>query len=200
MFRHEIIGSYVVYKVLESLGFDEDARATVSLAVLLHREPIIFSAYVSGLGERYLTVSIVKKVIGESDLTIYCGSHLGSALGKLVDSVAGLSDDQRGGVARVGREILLSLNTRKDDILKVVKSIVVKSSIGDSIELHKTRAKVAGLLHPLVVSDSVAAYIGRSLCLHGGAPDEGTWVVKRALAQAELLDEEMLRNALCEEG
>lgn len=211
-FRHEIIGSYVVYKVLENLGFDERTRAVVSLAVLLHHEPLIFSAYISRLGERYITISVIRKVIDESDLTIYCSSHLSNMLKELVNYVTGLDDVLKEKIVNVGIDVLSNLNTRKNDIFKVIKTIIVKASIGDSIELHKTRAKVAGLLHPLVVSDSVAAHIGRSLCLQGKESSEGTWVVRRALGldqpkiqdnktleplQAEILEKEKLENSLC---
>ena len=174
VFRHEVLSGYVAFKVLESLsGIEGDIRYIVSMAVMLHHEPIILSAYATRLGEKHLTISNLRKVIELSDLTLSCELDL-EYFNKFNygRTIAGFIEkwDNEG--------------LDPDDIVNVLRDLIIKATIGDLKRLHIIRAKVASILHLIVVSDSIAAHIKRC--------DGGTWVSRRALEGAEALDRERL--------
>ncbi len=184
-YRHEVVSAYFAYKGLEPVVGGEIA-AVVAAAVLLHHEPILTSAYISGLGERYLPIYAVRKMLEEHDLSPACDplAEAGDAVNKYPELKKELERWGNGGLT-------------PRDMLEVVKEIVVQTAVGDSARLHAMRAKAAAVLYPLVVSDSVAAHVGRSLCGCDERDKKGTKIVDLALKGAEPLDVEALRRELC---
>lgn len=181
-YRHEVVSAYFAYKGLEPV-VGSDAAAAVAAAVLLHHEPLLTSAYISGLGERYLPIYAVRKMLEEHDISPACNPL--TEAGRAVSYPELREELERWGRGEVAAR----------EVLDVVKRVIVLTAVGDSARLHAMRAKTAAVLYPLVVSDSVAAHVGRALC--GGCGGEGTKVVELALKGAEPLDEEELRRELC---
>ncbi|BCU69768.1 CRISPR-associated endonuclease Cas3'' [Stygiolobus caldivivus] len=157
-FRHELVGAYVLYKMVG--GGAGDVFAT---AVLLHHESIILSVYAGQYGERIIPLSTVRAVLED-----FKG---------LLTPYASLKDDEAYGKVGMEKEIdemegILS-SLKADDVYDVVKSLVVGASSGkDSLVF---RNKVSAVLHVLVLVDSVAANTSRA-----DSRDEGTWVTKAA--------------------
>ena len=182
-YRHEVVSAYFAYKGLEPVA-EHDAAAVVAAAVLLHHEPLLTSAYISGLGEHYLPIYAVRKMLEKHAISPAC-DPLGEA-GKTVDKYPELMRE----LERWGRGEVTA-----KEVLDVIKRVIALTAVGDSVRLHTMRAKTAAVLYPLVVSDSVAAHVGRALCSKCGG--EGTKVVDLALKGAEPLDMEELRRELC---
>lgn len=182
-YRHEVVSAYFAYKGLEQ-AVGRDVAAVVAAAVLLHHEPLLTSAYISGLGERYLPIYAVRKMLEGHDLSPACDplAEVGRTAEKYPELRGELERWGRGGIAT-------------QDILDVIKRVIVLTAVGDSARLHAMRAKTAAVLYPLVVSDSLAAYVGRSLC--GSCGERGTKVVDLALGGAEPVREEELMRELC---
>lgn len=181
-YRHEVVSAYFAYKGLKGAAGSEVA-AVVAAAVLLHHEPILTSAHISGLGEHYLPIYAVRKMLESHDLTPACDPlvEAGKAAGY---------PPLREELERWRRGEITAMQ-----ILDTIKKVIVLTSVGDPAQLHEVRAKTAAVLYPLVVSDSVAAHVGRALCT--GCNGEGTKVVELALNGAEPLDVEELRRELC---
>ncbi|MFN3805466.1 MAG: hypothetical protein ACK4SY_10450 [Pyrobaculum sp.] len=171
-YRPEVVSAYLAYRGLEGLG--EGVRLAVAAAVLLHHEPIILSTYVAKPGERYLPVYVLRKVLEKVDLAFTCDVDLQffQRYGKLHEVLNGW---RAGGI-------------KPADVLEVLKKVLVYVSVGEPSRTHVARAKIAALLHPLVVSDSIAAH----LCRGGG----GTVVSNAALNGAELVNEGDMRKKL----
>lgn len=183
-YRHEVLGAYFAYRCMNS---GEEAKLAVATAVMLHHEPIITSAYISGLGEQYLPLYVLRRALERADLSVRCDADEVVNYLKGVDRcLAEEVDRWRNGGLYV------------KDVLEVVKRILVRSSIGDIAKTHVLRAKTAAVLYPLVVSDGVAAYIGRGVCARCGG--EGTKAVRAALSGAEPLDRRRLEERLCRRG
>ncbi|MEM1890487.1 MAG: CRISPR-associated endonuclease Cas3'' [Pyrobaculum sp.] len=173
-YRHEVVSAYFAYHGAAEL--EEEVRLTLAAAVMLHHEPIILSTYVSRLGERYLPIYVVRRALERVDLSYGCGDDVINFIKSENQSVGALLEKWR------------SQSLDPKEVLEVVKKIVAQFTVGSIRNLHVKRARVAAILHPLVVADSVAAHIGR-----GG---DGTRVSKRALEGAEMLDIKELRERL----
>lgn len=187
--RHEIIGAYSVWIALEKLGVNSVARDILALAVMLHHEPIILSAYVTGLGEWYLTVANLKRVLSEAELETNCDiDRLISELEEVVKSC------NMKYITSVISSELRDLENKRDDMIRVLRELIARFSVGEPSRLRELRARVAAVAQILVVADSVAAYYGRSLCK---GSEDGTWTAKQALRGAEILDVDRLRSVLC---
>lgn len=173
-YRHEVVSAYFAYRYGPG-ALTEEERAALAAAVMLHHEPIILSAYVTRLGESYLPIYVVRKALEEADLTYGCG------------------DDVIQYYAAKDKRLAEALERWRDrgldrsEVLAAVKKIVVATSVGEPTRLHVMRTKTAAILHPLVVSDSVAAHIWRQ-------PGRGTAVSRQALTGAEPIDEAALKT------
>lgn len=168
-YRHELLSAYFTYEVLKPASFvPEDYKLITSLAVLLHHEPIILSAYASELGEQYIKASTVKVVLERV-----------SAKGKLqIINDLQYINFVNSRLLRHGlnlNQVLLSVNPKS--VINTLKEVLAFASLGDNSIRLVRRAKVGALLHPLTLADSLAAEMQR----HGS----GTWVTKRALGGAE---------------
>ncbi len=183
-YRHEVVSSYLAYVGLSEDEVDEGARIAISAAVLLHHEPIITSAYITGIGERYLPVYKLRKELENSDVGFACSGD--AELFALLDKWGGLRD-------AVGKWKRDGLDVR--DVLATVKRIIVMTSMGSPEWNHQARAKVGAVLYPLVVADGIAADIGRNRCEKCGEGG-GTRVV-RAAYEAELINVGRLVKKLC---
>ncbi len=202
-YRHELISSYVAYEVLRDLAgrldLGDDVLLSISLAVLLHHESIIMSAYVSSFGERYLTVSNIRRVVEKADLGLGCD------VSSLIDYLGRLSSYSRS--AGIYIDYVVDFLSRwgtsplpAERVVDGLRYLILRSSVGDPDSLHVIRAKAAAVLHPLVVSDSIAAYVSRSLCRDrdpDSLRDEGTWVVRRVLSGAEPIDLDLVKSSIC---
>ncbi|WP_157861066.1 HD domain-containing protein [Desulfurococcus amylolyticus] len=198
--RHEIIGAYVTRKVLDGIGVRTRARDILSLAVLLHHESIIIAHYVAAHGEKYFTVASLRKALEDADLTPIC--DVNSLVEEIAKQLESCSCDPNitSNVKKELPNLLRNLNLNKNDIFNVLKDLIVNATVGEPSKLRELRARVAAVTHAIVVSDSVAAYYGRSVCSNvssGTGYNGGTWIVQRALEGAELLDDNNLRNNLC---
>jgi CRISPR-associated endonuclease Cas3-HD len=157
LFRHEIIGAYLAYKNYNNLY--------LSLAILLHHEPFILGIYAGSIGEKFITLSTLRRIIEKSDLSIYCDLTKDPWYNKSKEIYNNKLD-----------EVVKNLNSiNKEDIYNKLKEIVIKSSISTN-ELLEVRIKVAALLYPLTLVDSLAALFTRK-----DSNDAGTWITKRAL-------------------
>lgn len=151
-YRHELLGAYFAFKALEG-----DVRYYVAAAVALHHEPIIMGSYVGGLGETRLNISTLWAMLQEADLSLAC------------------SYDPKDAVVRKALEEWRRVSLR--DVVAAFKELLAFFSAGIAAERRRKRLLVAGILHPLVVADSIAAMEGR-----GG---RGTKIARAALEGAE---------------
>ncbi len=168
---------------------------------MLHHEPIIMKAYVGEYGEKYLTISNLKRVIEK--LTENSGSSnlfrpncdvkttMEHVTNLLIRS--GYADHSiKEAVMRFIDNWIKGVNG--EELFKTLKEIIAWSSVmGDPDTLLIRRAKVALLLHPLVVSDSLAANIIRGKGCGRYEVDEGTFITRRALDGAEFITDELIQ-------
>jgi CRISPR/Cas system-associated endonuclease Cas3-HD len=182
MYRHEIIGAYVVYKILHDIS--NDLAITLSLAVMLHHEPAIIGAYMGELGERYLTLTTLRSILENySDMLVIDEETCN--IDTLVQELALLKEvaEMRDKIFVV-KKTLYNLNSNILDIIETMRELILASSVGSPFKLNVLRNKVATLLHMLAISDSIGAYIGRrSKCKKDN--DEGTWIIERIREGAE---------------
>ena len=178
-FRHELIGAYVAYKLIETeaeRAKDDKERDAISkaaylfsTAVLLHHESIILSVYAGEYGERFIPLSTIRKVLEEfrDKLRPYAKLRDDRAL-----KLLGMEKD----VERM-EHLVDSLNA--DEVYNVIVSLVTRAS--EESDALVFRNRVATVQHALVLVDSVAANSHR-----GGGSDEGTWITRMAEKGAEL--------------
>jgi CRISPR/Cas system-associated endonuclease Cas3-HD len=182
MYRHEIIGAYVLYKILHDVS--NDLAITLSLAVMLHHEPAIIGAYIGELGERYLTLTTLKSIL-ESHSDKLAIDKETCDIDKLIQELASLKEiaEARDRIFMI-KKLLSNLNNNISEIMDVMKELILASSVGSPFKLNILRNKVATVLHALVISDSIGAYISRrSICKREN--DEGTWIIERVREGAE---------------
>jgi CRISPR/Cas system-associated endonuclease Cas3-HD len=193
MYRHEIVGAYVLYKML--VNVDRYLATILSLAVLLHHESCIIG-YIGELGERYLTVTTLRSFLERysKDFIIDNNCDFDELVQRLAsfEEISGIRDK----IYSI-KNLLNNLGSKNGvrDLLSVVKSLIIASSVGSMHSLHELRNKVAAILHPLVVLDSVAAHIGRKgLCKRD--EDEATWIVNRVAENSEPVSIDELEQML----
>jgi len=187
-FRHELFSAYSCYKILKRAHNEDQKALPITLSVLLHHEPILLSAYAGNLGENYVAVSNIKKILHESNLSLACNP---ASFGKycLGDRINEFIDKWKG----IGQSEL------KDDAFKLLKEIILKSTVGPQKQLTKIRAKAAALLYPLTVCDSIAAEMVRGDCKNVQREKKGTWVTERAKSGAEQIKYEDLKKKVVKE-
>ncbi|MEM4863335.1 MAG: hypothetical protein QW706_09205 [Candidatus Nezhaarchaeales archaeon] len=170
-YRHEIVSAYYTYKMLRSLNItNNEYEYIIPLAVLLHHEPGILGKYAGETGERYVTFSTVKAML-EDIPSNKLKPIRGSTFEHLICNRIGQHSINVNTCMSGLNQVLSSINHA--DVESTVKNLLAKVLHGDISRRSVMRAKVAAVLHPLVLSDSLAAYLGRK--------DSGTWVVRRAL-------------------
>ncbi len=172
-YRHEVVSAYTAYRVLTELGHNEEAATVAGLAVLLHHEPITFSALVTGLGYQRLPMMEVYAMVRRSDLRVAEGCdpyETAEGLKKLRLQSHSLADDART-VAEKMAGLLASLHSSRDEIEETLAELVAATGSSEAM-----RARVAALLHPLVLADQLAAQ-----CSPRRGDGGGTWLTRRAL-------------------
>ncbi|MGB9622675.1 MAG: CRISPR-associated endonuclease Cas3'' [Candidatus Bathyarchaeia archaeon] len=193
-FRHELFGAYATYDVLRTAIGDSDVSYLVATSVLLHHEPIAMKI-VGEYGERYLTISNLKRVIVSYDLSPSCDVE--ATIDKIINDllIKNKYIDTRLRDALKRFCIKWVKEVSGDEVYSALKKIIAWATImGDSNELLVRRAKVASLLHLLIVSDSIAANIVRQGRCGSSGRDEGTYITKRALHGAELLNDQVINE------
>ncbi|MEM4847490.1 MAG: HD domain-containing protein [Thermosphaera sp.] len=172
-YRHEIVSAYYAYKMLRNLNIaNNEYDYIIPLAILLHHEPGILGKYAGEIGERYVTFSTVKAML-EDIPSNKLEPVRDSAFERLICDRLGKRGINVDTCRSSLDQVLPSIN--HTDVESTVKNLLAKVLHGDISWRSVTRARVAAVLHPLVLSDSLAAYIGRM--------DSGTWVVRRALGK-----------------
>ncbi|MGC8987888.1 CRISPR-associated endonuclease Cas3'' [Infirmifilum sp.] len=208
-FRHELFSAYATYSVLESALRSTEAKDRVksdvayllATAVMLHHEPIIMRTYVGAYGERYLTISNLKRVVEKYDL-----SPAPCDVKKSLDYISRLPvKKEHAGecLTKAFEEFYVewsNIDTQngKDKVFDVLKRIIAWASVmGDPDELLVRRARVASILHLIVVADSVAAHVLRTeRCGSSELRDEANYIVERVSRGAEPLDMNQIRQSI----
>lgn len=171
-YRHEVVSAYLAYSLLKHPALSSvDLGVNVSLAILLHHEPIILGAYAGELGERYIKVSTVKAMLERvaPDGRLKLINDLSYV--NLVNHKLGLSG--RGSPLLQALQSAVSISS----VIDAIKEVIASASLGDISTRLIRRLRVGTLLHVLVLADSLAASMRR----HG----QSTWVVRRAVSSAE---------------
>lgn len=182
-YRHEVVSAYFAYKCFEG---PEEAKTAVSAAVWLHHEPIITFAYITQLGESYMPLYIVKRTLEflQDELAVGCDYQ---DVASYVKRWSSCLADELERWDKKGLDVA--------DVIKILRRVLVKATVGGIERAHVMRAKIAAVLYPLVVADGIAAYWGRAICGKCGE-EAGTKVVRAALSGAEPLDKNALQK-LC---
>ncbi len=173
---HEVASAYVAYRALTGLGHSEEAATAAGLAVLLHHEPIMFSALVAGLGYQRLPMMEVYAMLRRSNLQVAegCDPHgIAGRLKALKLRSQDLADDART-VAGKMANLLEGLDSSRSEVEETLAELVAAAASGS----EALRARVAALLHPLTLADQLAAQCS-PLRSHGRGG--GTWLTRRAL-------------------
>lgn len=180
LYRHELLSAYFAYKCFEG---PEEAKVAVSAAVWLHHEPIITSAYITQLGESYMPLYVVKRTLEflQEELVVGCDYQEVSSYVRKWNSCLAESLEQW---AERGLDVA--------EVMRILKRVLVKATVGGIERAHVMRAKIAAVLYPLIVADGVAAYVGRAVCGRCGEEQRGTKVIRAALCGAEPLDKAAL--------
>ncbi len=195
-FRHELFSAYAAYAILKEVNDGKDGYIAylVATSVMLHHEPGIMKIYIGEYGEKYLTISNLKRIIFNYDLSPSCNIKI------ILDTLTNDLLLKNGYMDMEIKEALEHFRDKwinginKNDVYEALKEIIAWVTVmGDPDELLIRRAKIASLLHPLVVSDSIAANIvRRNKCGDYNKKDEGTYITRRALAGAELLNNQVI--------
>lgn len=184
-FRHELVGAYLAYKLLQ-----ENYAFYVSLAVMLHHESGILGIYAGEKGESFITLSTLRKVIDNANLTVYCDLTTDDPWYSKAKRIFGNEVDI------INRE-LKNMNNR--EMYEIIKEIIIRTSVGSDKYLMEIRTKAASLLYPLTLVDSISAYYTR-----GDSKDSATWIASRALGikgtRAEIPKREEIEELLRKEG
>lgn len=193
IYRHEIVGAYILYKML--VDTNPELATILSLAVMLHHESGIIG-YIGELGERYLAVTTLRSFLERYSEHLIVDRNCD--IDKLVQDLAGFEEIAmiRDKIYSI-KNLLSSLGSESGirDFLSIVKRLITASSVGSLHSLHMLRGRVAAVLHLLVVSDSVAAHIGRSGRCEKDR-DEATWIVRRVAESSEPVSIDELREIL----
>ena len=179
-YRHETMSAYVAYKVAMELGVGEEAALTTALAVMLHHEPITFSALVTGLGLSRLPMMEVYAMIRRSDLRYTNKCDLNDFRKKLdlLRQALHLDNNVADTAYRAAEymtRMLEKLDTDMDSVEEVLAELIAEATVSGS---QVRRARVAALLHPLVLADQLAAE-----CSPYRQVGKGTWLTRRALGR-----------------
>ena len=166
MFRHEVIGSYIAYNLVN----DDKAKAIVSSAVLLHHESGILGIYAGQFREKYVPISTIKAVLENAERKGTLRPYCELCQDPYYTRVKNLPISEMNNVLQ---------KVDPEGVTKVVKHVIISSISNDSLVF---RNKVSAFLHVLTLVDSVAANLNRS-----DNKDEGTWITKMAQAGAEIL-------------
>jgi CRISPR/Cas system-associated endonuclease Cas3-HD len=205
-YRHELFSAYATYEILENMSkngvpIPNDAVRLISLAVMLHHEPIIMGMYVGRYGEEYLTISNLKRVIELNMGNLSPNCDVENAMNNLVDYLItegfmskDLGNNFRTAVNNFIKKWRSSLNS--EEIFEVLKRVIAYSTVGAPNKLLTIRARAAALLHLVVISDSVAANVIRNELGCDDEDDEGTWIVKRIRNGAEPVSYEKIREEI----
>lgn len=172
-YRHEVISAHIAYRAVEKLA-TRDAAVVTALAVMLHHEPISFSALVTGLGYRRLPVMEVYAMVRRSDLRP-AESCDPASLSKEIRGLR-LGDPAMESTAYSTAEAMAQqVSVLADHIEEVEEALaeILAEAIAQSPQ--RWRLLAAALLHPLALADQLAAQCSP---YRGG---EGTWLTKRAL-------------------
>ncbi|QXJ32141.1 hypothetical protein J5U21_01792 [Saccharolobus shibatae] len=165
-FRHELVGAYLAYKLLQN-----DYAFYVSLTVMLHHESGILGIYAGEKGESFITLSTLRKVIYNADLKIYCDLTVDDPWYDKAKTIFGKE------IERVNKYLKTMDNK---EMYEIIKEIIVRVSVGNATHLLEIRTKIASLLYPLTLVDSISAYYTR-----GDSKDSATWIASRALGTKE---------------
>lgn len=190
IFRHEIFSAYAVTRVLE--GLEPDTRAVAAGAVLMHHEPIAMRSYVGELGERYLSLATLKRVVDKWLIDPVC--DVGKTFNDVL-SVVGLGQGYVDAVRGFIDYWLSSLASRetvkrfKGDMYKRLRDTVLDLSVGELDRLLILRNRLASLLHVIVVTDDIAAVLT-------GRGGEEVWVTKMIRIGAEPINIEDLKKKI----
>ncbi|BAN90248.1 CRISPR-associated protein [Aeropyrum camini SY1 = JCM 12091] len=178
-YRHELVSGALsliaLEKAADMAGIGENERGLyvfeVPLAVMMHHESISMGVLAGELGERFVTLSVASLMLED----YYDGELWGlERLARTVKNMNVVGDE----VVDVLKILSGSPPSRKE-VINALGRLKAYSLSGDTLSRLSARARVAGILHPLVVADSIAANEGRKRCNGDG----GTWIVKRALGR-----------------
>ncbi|MEM0318320.1 CRISPR-associated endonuclease Cas3'' [Thermofilum sp.] len=170
-YRHEIVSAYYTYEMLRCLNIPSNEHEyIIPLTVLLHHEPGILGKYAGEIGERYVTFSTIKAML-ENIPSDKLKPTRDSTFEHLICDRLSKHNINFNNCMSCLDQILSDKN--HNGIESVVKNLLAKALHSDVSRRSIIRTRVAAVLHPLVLSDSLAAYLGRK--------DSGTWVVRRAL-------------------
>jgi len=178
-YRHEIVSAYYTYKMLKSLNIASNKLVSneyeyiIPLTVLLHHEPGILGKYAGEIGERYVTFSTIKAML-EDIPSDKLKPIRDSTFERLICDRIGQHNTNVNNCMSSLDQVLSSINHA--NIESTLKNLLAKALHSDVSRRFVMRTKVAAVLHPLVLSDSLAAYLGRK--------DSGTWIVRRALGMS----------------
>ncbi len=156
-YRHEIMSSYLSYKILEGV-VDEYLQCLVSGAILLHHEPMLMGS-ISYQRERGVTLTDIRgrieyPLIGESR-KIETTKILHKDFKKLFKYLINEHLKNYKNHEKVLYN-LENLNLKLDieDIIKTIGRFVsILSLVGDDVWRHKMRFKVSSLQYIIIVSD-----------------------------------------------
>ncbi len=205
-YRHELFSAYASYEILENMSkngvpISNDVVWLISLAVMLHHEPIIMGMYVGRYGEKYLTISNLKRVIELNIDNLSPNCDVESAMNNLINYLVtegfmskDLGISFRTAVNDFIKKWRSSLNS--EEIFETLKRVIAYSTVGAPNKLLTIRARAAALLHLVVISDSVAANVVRSELGCDDEDNEGTWIVKRIRSGAEPVSYEKIKEEI----
>ncbi|WP_243665633.1 hypothetical protein [Vulcanisaeta sp. JCM 16159] len=192
-FRHEIFSGYAMYKILEKTP--EDVRMALSLAVTLHHENILIGVYVGKLGERYLTISNIKRILNIFKDELKPNCDVKQTFNELLKNFLvreGFVNDELTNYVMGFIDHWMNDGVKIDDIIYSIKDVIAWASVGPLEDLLIRRAKVASVIHLITLTDSIAANVLRG----GGMEDEGNWIVERVSSGAEPVSIDEVKNAI----
>ncbi|WP_054843816.1 hypothetical protein [Vulcanisaeta souniana] len=192
-FRHEIFSGYAMYKILGKRP--EDVKMILSLAVTLHHENILMGVYVGELGERYLTISNIRRILDTFKDKLKPNCDVKRTFNELLKNFLvrkGLINDEFVNDIMEFIDHWLNDGIKIDDIIYSIKDMIAWASVGPLEDLLIRRARVASVLHLITLADSIAANVLRS----GDMKDEGNWIVERVSKGAEPVDINEIKDAI----
>ncbi len=121
-----------MYKILEKAP--EDVRMVLSLAVTLHHENILMGVYVGELGERYLTISNIKRTLNAFGNKLKPNCDVKQTFNELLKNFLTreglvndeLTNDVMGGFINHW----LNNGIKIDDIIYSIKDMIAWASVG----------------------------------------------------------------------